>query len=180
MISPIEFKEKWNKEVYPLIKYDIDKVNKLSIPIESKQLLTEAGLPDSAAPFLNFESIDSGALLTLKEKYNVDKYEEYIYIGFNGNGDILAIENKTGIVVSINHETFEKVYVNKSIPQLAESLLEYADFIKTIKEINGRKAYLNRECPKEQLEVIKNKLNNIDNKSIGNNTFWAEEISLFE
>lgn len=180
MISANEFKEKWNAQIYPLIEYTVEKVNKLDIPLESKIFLSEAGLPESSAPFLNFEDIHKGGLSTLKEKYNNDKYSEYIYIGFTGEGDILAIENKSGVIISINHETFKKIYVNKSIPQLAESLLEYAEFIKLIKQTNGRRAYLNRECSNEQLELIKNKLINIDDKSIDNNNFWWDEISLFE
>ncbi|MCB2362562.1 SUKH-4 family immunity protein [Clostridium estertheticum] len=181
MLSFIEFKQKWNKEIYPLINYEEDKIMKINIPIESKRFLVECGLPESAAPFLSFESSNQGALLTLKEKYDdIDKYQEDIYIGFTGDGDILTIESKLGHVVCINHETLEKFYVNNSIPQLAESLLEYEQFINAINEINGEFSYLDRECPKEQLELIKNRLINIDKKSIHNGSFWWNEISLFE
>lgn len=180
MISSNDFKEKWNTEVYPLIEYDGEIVNKLEIPLESKNFLIEAGLPESATPFLSFEVMGHGGLLTLKEKYNIDRYTEDIYIGFTGEGDILAIENKSGVIITINHETFEKSYVNNSVPQLAESLLEYSEFVKRIKKANGRRAYLNRECSKEELESIKNRLILIDEKSIDNNNFWWNEISLFE
>ena len=129
---------------------------------------------------MSFESSNQGAFLTIKEKYDIDKYKEDMYIGFTGEGDILTIESKSGVIVCINHETLEKFYVNNSIPQLAESLLEYEQFINVINEINGEFAYLDRDCPKEKLELIKNKLINIDNKSINVNSFWWNEISLFE
>ncbi|GAA0086271.1 hypothetical protein UT300007_27100 [Clostridium sp. CTA-7] len=180
MINSNDFKEKWNTEIYPLIEYDGKRVNKLEIPLESKNFLIEAGLPESATPFLNFEIMSNGGLLTLKEKYNTDKYAEDTYIGFTGDGDIIAIENKSGVIITINHETFEKSYVNNSVPQLAESLLEYAEFVKRIKKSNGRRAYLNRDCAQEELESIKNKLILIDGKSIDNNSFWWNEMSLFE
>lgn len=180
MISPNEFKEKWNEEINPLVNYDEDNVNKCKLPVESKRFLIEAGLPESAAPFLSFESEDEGALLTLKEKYDIDQYGDDIYIGFTGEGDMLAIESKSGVVVCINHETFKKSYVNNSIPQLAESLLEYEYFINSINEINGEFAYLDRECPKEQLELIKCKLININKESLNINTLWWNELSLFE
>lgn len=178
MISSNEFKEKWNKEVYPLIEYDKKVVDNLEIPIESKKFLIEAGLPESATPFLSFESMNKGALLTLREKYNIDK--DCIYIGFTGDGDILAIEENSGVIITINHETHEKAYVNNSVPQLADSLLQYSQFVKRIKKANGRRAYLNKECSKEELEVIKKNLISIDDKSINNNSFWWNEISLFE
>ena len=187
MISPNEFKEKLNKEIYPLINYDEDKVNKCNLPEETKRFLIEAGLPESAAPFLSFESEKEGSLLTLKVKYNIDQYGDGIYIGFTGDGDILAVESKSGVVVCINHETFKKSYVNNSVPQLAESLLEYECFINSINEINGEFAYLDRECPQKQLELIKCKLININkdslniNKdSLNINTLWWNELSLFE
>lgn len=47
MINPNEFKEKWNEEIYPLVNYDEDKVNRCKLPIETKRFLIEAGLPES-------------------------------------------------------------------------------------------------------------------------------------
>lgn len=178
MISSNEFKGKWNKDIYPLIEYDKKVVDNLDIPLESKSFLIEAGLPESATPFLNFETMDEGVLLTLREKYNLDK--DYIYIGFTGDGDVLAIEDISGVIITINHETYEKTYVNNSVPQLAESLLEYSEFVKRIQKANGKFAYLNKDCSEEELEIIKNKLTLIDDKCIDNNSFWWNELSLFE
>lgn len=178
MISVNELKEKWDEEAYPLIEYDKKIVDNLQVPMECKEFLIEVGLPEAAVPFLTFESSDDGGLLTLREKYDIDK--DYIYIGFTGEGDIIAIEDKSGVIIVINHETDENVYMNSSIGQLLESLFEYSEFVKRIKNANGRQAFLNRECSKEELEVIKNKLNSIDNNSIQNDSFWWNEISLFE
>lgn len=97
--------------------------------------------------------MDEGVLSRLIEKYNLDK--DYIYIGFTGEGDILAIENNSGIVITINHETYEELYVNNLVQELAESLLEYSEFIKRIKKANGRRAYLNKTCSREELKFKK-------------------------
>ncbi len=178
MISSNEFKEKWNKDISPLVEYSEEVVNGLNIPIESKRFLIESGLPESAAPFLSFETMDKGALLRLIEKYNLDK--DYIYIGFTGEGDILAIENNSGIVITINHETYEESYVNNSVQQLAESLLEYSEFIKRIKKVNGGRAYLNKTCSREELNILKDKLTLIDDRCLDSNSFWWNKISSFE
>lgn len=73
---------------------------------------------------MNFETIDNGALLKLNEKFNIDIEENYIQIGFTEEGDILALENDTGSVVCINHENLEKMYINNTVSQLAESLFK--------------------------------------------------------
>ncbi|PEI82490.1 hypothetical protein CN679_27820 [Bacillus pseudomycoides] len=179
-MNPNEFLKRWNQKVYPLVHYEEDKLKNSDIPVACKYFLLKSGLPESAAPFLNFESTKNGTLLTLKEKYNVDaSYERNIYLGFTGEGNILSMKVPSGMVVCIDHETMEEVYVNQSIPQLAECMLEYSEFIKRIKEVNGRHAYLNRECKKEDLEVIIEKFIEIDKDCLNHNTFWNEEINLF-
>ena len=128
---------------------------------------------------MNFETIDNGALLKLNEKFNIDIEENYIYIGFTGEGDILALENDTGSVVCINHENLEKMYINNTVSQLAESLLEYEKFIQEINTNNGEFAYVDKEWSLEELNDIKEKLISIDIKSLQKNSFWSNELSLF-
>lgn len=57
MISPNEFVEKW-KNIWEeeLIKFSPDTLEGLDIDEEAKRFLIEAGLPDSAAPELNFKA----------------------------------------------------------------------------------------------------------------------------
>lgn len=86
------------------------------------------------------------------------------------------MKEPSGMVVCIDHETMEEVYVNQSIPQLAECILEYSEFIKRVKEVNGKHAYLNRECNKEDLEVMIGKFTAIDKDCLNHNTFWSEEL----
>ncbi|MDF2084870.1 SUKH-4 family immunity protein [Bacillus pseudomycoides] len=180
LMNPNEFLKRWNQKVYPLVHYEEDKLKNLDIPVACKYFLLKSGFPESAAPFLNFESTKNGSLLTLKEKYNVDaSYERNTYLGFTGEGNILSMKVPSGMVVCIDHEKMEEVYVNQSIPQLAECMLEYSEFIKRIKEVNGRHAYLNREYKKEDLEVMIEKFIEIDKDCLNHNTFWNEEINPF-
>lgn len=180
LLTPNEFRKRWNPKVYPFVHYEEDKLKNLDIPVVCKQFLLNAGLPESAAPFLNFDSTKNGSLLSLKEKYNLDaSYERNIYLGFTGEGNISSIKEPSGVVVCIDQETMEEIYVNQSILQLAECILEYSEFLKRIKDVNGRHAYLNRECKKEDLEVIIEKFIEIDEGCLNHNTLWNEEINLF-
>lgn len=176
-MNPNEFRKRWNPKLYSFVQYEEDKLKNLDIPVTCKHFLLKAGLPESAAPFLNFEPTKKGSLRNLKEKYNFDaSYEKNIYLGFTGEGHILSMKEPSGMVVCIDHETMEEVYVNQSIPQLAECILEYSEFIKRVKEVNGKHAYLNRECNKEDLEVMIGKFTAIDKDCLNHNTFWSEEL----
>ena len=80
MITPKEFSDKWNSNVFPLIDYDIANINSLALSNETKNFLIESGLPESAAPFLNFESSSKGGATKLIEKFGFNSFEEkYIY-----------------------------------------------------------------------------------------------------
>lgn len=181
MIDGVEFKKRWNKDVFPLNKYIPSKVEQLKIDEKNKAFLLIAGLPDSAAPFLTFEKDEKGGLSKLNELYKIEGiYGQYVYLGYKASGDFVVLNESDGKIICIDHETFEEQYINNSIIQMAESLLEYADFINRIKQVNGRRAYLNREAPIEELEMIKNKLLNIDKDVFQNKSFWEEEMEQFE
>lgn len=70
--------------------------------------------------------------------------------------------------------------MNSSIPQLAEILLNYSEFIEKIKVINGRRAFIERNAPQELIEWITNRIEQIDPKSLNEGNFWREELNLFE
>lgn len=60
MITPKHFFDNWDKEIDPLVEYDKSKIGLLILPNEAKDFLIQAGLPESAAPFLNFETSAKG------------------------------------------------------------------------------------------------------------------------
>lgn len=71
------------------------------------------------------------------------------------------------------------MYINNTVSQLAESLLEYEKFIQEINTNNGGFAYVDKEWSLEELNDIKEKLISIDIKSLQKNSFWSNELSLF-
>lgn len=71
------------------------------------------------------------------------------------------------------------MYINNTVSQLAESLLEYEKFIQEISTNNGGFAYVDKEWSLEELNDIKEKLISIDIKSLQKNSFWSNELSLF-
>ena len=49
----------WNEEIYGLIHYNEKIIHSFSFSKETKDLI-KAGFPESAPPFLTFESADNG------------------------------------------------------------------------------------------------------------------------
>lgn len=181
MITPKKFLDKWNKEVFPLVDYNIDNINSLVLPKEAKDFLIESGLPESAPPYLNFESPANGGATKLTEKFSLNSYKEkYIYLGFTGAGDSICVNEESGEVISLDHENEkDDMFVNSSIPQLAECLLEYSEFVKKIKDINGRRAFLERNATEELIGWITNRIEEIDAQALSDGCFWREELDYY-
>lgn len=182
MITPKYFFDNWDKEIDPLVEYEKNRVGLLILPDDAKGFLIQAGLPESAAPFLNFETSAKGGATKLIEKYKLkNSFSKYIYLGFTGNGDIVCVIENVGEVVYLEPENnYNEVFMNSSIPQLAETLLTYSEFIEKIKVINGRRAFIERKASQELIEWLTNRIEQIDPKSLNEGNFWREELNLFE
>lgn len=184
MLTPQEFLDRWDKETYGLVEYDNKVVMaSFSLTQESKNFLIQAGLPESASPFLTFESSANGGGSRLTEKYDdADPlYAKYIYVGFTGNGHPICIDEENDEVIYIDFDQEnEEVFINSSIAQLAESLLAYVDFIQKIKAEKGNRAFLERKATQDSLEWITNRLEEIDADSLIQGSFWEEELSNFQ
>ncbi|WP_236340645.1 SUKH-4 family immunity protein [Paenibacillus plantiphilus] len=103
-----------------------------------------------------------------------------IYIGFTGNGFPICIDEENDEIIYIDHDRDNiEVFINSSIAQFADSLLNYMDFIKKIKAVNGRKAFLEKNATKDFLEWITHKLEEIDSESLTHRSFWSEELDPF-
>ncbi|MHA6530700.1 SUKH-4 family immunity protein [Paenibacillus sp. BAC0078] len=183
MITPQEFLDNWDKETYGLVKYDHLFIDTFSLSQESKHFLIKAGLPESAPPFLTFESSAKGGGVRLTEKYNDAEplYSKYIYVGFTGSGHPICINEENDEVIYIDYDKDnEEVIINSSIAQFAESLLVYVDFIKKIKAENGRRAFIERKATRDLLQWITNRLEEIDPDSLTQGSLWGEELNNFQ
>ena len=109
-------------------------VERLPLAAEDKAFLVQAGLPADAAPFLTFDAPKSADLPTVAEQWGVaDELRRYRVIGSDGSGNPIVLDEKSeGEVVWLDHENrFSRALMNKSIRQMAESLLAYRKLVKT-------------------------------------------------
>ncbi|MDM5155418.1 SUKH-4 family immunity protein [Bacillus sp. DX1.1] len=178
MISPKEFCDRWNeKKDGPLNKLDGDMLQHTNLSIDTRRFLSEAGLPKSAAPFIEFDN-PTELMQNVTRKFGMPiDFEFYWLIGSNGSGDPLCIDERTDKVVYLHHDNnYEEIFINSSIHQFAESLLLFSKLIDEAIHLNGEFAFLENEIPESVRIWFENELKRIDSKALEKNTFWSEEI----
>ena len=174
MLRPKDFIAAWGKEV-PLKRFGKKSLELLTISDEDKAFLAEAGLPSSAAPFLNFESPKSGELPTVAKQWKQsDAFDRYRVIGSDGSGNPIAIdEGQAGQVVRLDHEDkFARTFINTTIHQFAESLLAYRDILR---DLDGEDA-----LPEKARKQLHQRLKKIDPAAMKPACFWPEETTTTE
>jgi hypothetical protein len=179
MITPNEFVAKWDVEKNgKLIKFTAEILENINIDDESKEFLIAAGLPASASPFLEFMVFDKMEIPTASQLWGIDeKYSKYRCIGSTGSGDPICIIESKGNIVYLNHDDgFKEVFINTSIPQLAESLLVYAQLVEETMKENGEEAFLDNNIPERLKDWVVKEINRIDIVAIDEYNFWGTEI----
>ncbi|KML32046.1 SUKH-4 family immunity protein [Rossellomorea marisflavi] len=183
MISPQDFLEDWNQDIYGLIKYEEKVINSFPLSHGTKEFLIEAGFPESAPPFLTFESVANGGgvRVTKNNEKLGSMYNEFLYFGFTGSGYPICINETNSELVCIDYDDENKlVFINTTVTRFAESLLVYVEFIKKVKAVNGRRAYLEKNATKDLVKWISGALQKIDANSLTKGAFWEQELSSFE
>lgn len=180
MISPSDFRNRWcDEDAEPLVVYPQDALADVAISNESRVFLTSVGLPKSAAPFLDFVGPKNGVVQTAADLWQLaPDYKRYRVIGSNGSGDPLCIDESTnGHIVYLNHDfNFRRVFINSSVPQLAESLLAYRHLVRETQRQNGEDAYLDGDIPSELQNWILREIIRVDYTAVHADCFWSHEI----
>jgi hypothetical protein len=174
MITPEEFISRWDSTTHPLVRYKKNIVEMMHLNENDKTFLVKVGMPESTSPFLNF--FDPSTMKFAKEEIP----SGYTLVGETGNGDFICIKEKTGEISIIDHEdTTRLTYMNSSISQLLEFILEYKGFINNIKEVNGKRAVIERKAPINLVIQLIKQLSESDNLAMQYNSFWAEIIDQY-
>lgn len=167
MMTPAEFVQAWHADASEydegLLTVDPAALAGLNLPTAAKNFLTEAGLPDSAAPFLSFGQLAAAPLPTLAEAWDLsyDEDAQRVYcIGSNGSGDPICV-GPSGRVWEFNHDdNFAPTFLNSSVMQLAACLLAYRQLLADSVRITG--SARNEDLPAELVEGFRIQLQQID------------------
>lgn len=175
------YKKYWSNAGETLNTYSPVQVDTTKIDNETFVFLTNWGLPSDAAPFLGFGEVQEGKLLTPNQILQIDFYglDDYLMFGSNGSGDPICIDVvKQSEVVYLNHDNyFERIFINKSIMQLALCLIRYRDFILSLIDITSA-AYAKRKFSDDEFLQLKRNFLDIDKSYLIGNSFWTAELDV--
>jgi hypothetical protein len=179
-----ELRRIWSgvKGLETLQPYSVGALSPLGVPRSVKDVLAEAGLPRSAAPFLSFGEDRAAAprsaaeTLALSEEEMQDlglappDLERYRVIGSDGSGNLICLDERSkGAVVIIDHERpDETMFLNSSPRHLLLSLVAYQ---KRFHEASDSEAHRN-QAKKRAGDDIKR----IDESAMRPGAFWREAL----
>ncbi|HZR20712.1 MAG TPA: SUKH-4 family immunity protein [Verrucomicrobiae bacterium] len=144
-MSPADFKQAWESDDDKLVAFASEVVVPLRISEVHRAFLVEAGLPESAAPYLNFGGRHYAGMPSAADLWKAgDTFKRYRVIGANGFGDPICIDEESGgAVVYLNHDDEMKCcFMNSNVECLAGSLLAFRDVIQQTQQHGGKDAYL--------------------------------------
>lgn len=179
MITPEAFKSAWQRVDENLIGCTREQIEGLGLRKDTMHFLRVAGLPDDAAPFLSFSYLAEGRLRGVDEVFKVrEGLSRYKAIGFDGNGCPICIDaGQEDRIVCLDHDQdFEAVFVNASVPQLAETLLAYRDFVQEVRAGSGGQADLDEAFTDDQWGRLAERIAAIDGEAGPPDGFWNREL----
>lgn len=181
-----KFQSSWTIDEPNLQPISLQTLNRFELTRETVAFLSATGLPRDAAPFLSFvgdynpnDRYSSISLLTDWFDFLEPAYNQFVVIGSDGNGNIIAINTaKDCIVEWLDHEDyFSARFMNSSVTQLANCLLCYRSFLKVTNGNKSADELFNTHFTDEQFDTLKDILENIDRRTV-NDGFWQEELNL--
>ncbi len=159
--------------MFPLVAYPEGFLDGTGVSAENQRFLEEAGLPEAAAPALDFGPTEE----TLPERWDLpDSFAKYVIIGDTGSGDPIVL-TPAGSVVYLNHDSeMEEVYISKDVPTLAETLLRFRDLILETQRIGGQSAYVDGQVPADLQRGFQAFLQQADPRALEPDTLWGGEV----
>ena len=179
-MTPAEFRDRWTAEGGELVAFPPDALTGVRVRPAARIFLRDVGLPRSAAPYLDFRSPQQSPLPTASEIWRLpDSFAHYRVIGSNGFGDPVCIdEDEEGSIVYLNHDNgFARVFVNSSVPKLAECLLAFRALVRESQSCNGPDAYLDGDIPNDLLDAFVETLKAVDGVALYDDSLWEAEVT---
>jgi len=177
MLSPTDFVVRWGSD--DLVGFPANGVDRLLLGAEDKEFLVQAGLPADAAPFLTFDAPRSADLATVAEQWGIaDEFRRYRVIGSDGSGNPIALDEQCeGEIVWLDHENrFARALMNKSVRQMAESLLAYRKLVEDTQAQFGPDAFLDGKTSVAARKKLREELTKIDPAAVMPGCFWHGEL----
>ncbi len=185
-MNPSKFQTTWTENGQNLQPISLQTLSRFELNKQSVDFLSQSGLPSDAAPFLSFvgdvhptDKYSTISFLTEWFDFLEPEYRNYIVIGSDGSGDVIAINTTNNYAIEwLDHEDyFSSRFMNTSISQLANCLLCYRDFIKATNAGKTADECFDTEFTDGQFDSLRDILESIDQRAVREG-FWKEELEL--
>jgi hypothetical protein len=177
-----QFQQNWTKTGETLQALPLKKLLSLGVSPATAEFLAQAGLPETAAPLLDFcdgsDTVEYGvSKLTELYPFLPEEFEQYVVIGTCNEGDPIAINTASGQLEYLDAEAdFAARPFNTSIAALAACLLAYRNFVLQVQEAHGEDAYIDAQYTEAELQGLKQALVQADPELMQRQGFWYEEF----
>jgi hypothetical protein len=178
-MTPDDFKNAWERDHFRLVTFPAEAVATLHVPEDQRAFLVRPGLPESAAPYLDFGGRHYVGIPSAAERWKAgEAFQRYRIIGANAFGDPICIDEGTaGAVVYLNHDDEMKpCFMNSNVQCLAFSLLAFRDVVQEAQHRGGKDAWLSRKIPSDIVDGFILRMDGIDPPAIKSDTFWFHSI----
>src|SRR5262245_24352642 len=168
-MTPDDFKRAWECEGDKLVTFPSNVVATLRIPEDQRAFLIQPGLPESAAPYLNFGGKHYIGIPSAAELWKAgDAFKRYRVIGANGFGDPICVDEVSGgAIVYLNHDDEMKSgFMNSDVGRLAATLLAFREVVQETQNRGGPDAYLNGQVPSDVVDRFIVQMDEIDPSAI--------------
>lgn len=184
-MTPAQFIQSWTIDGAALSPLSYESLVNLNLQPATAEFLTQAGLPEDAAPFLSFVQSNAQRYNTINKlsahfDFLEPEFDQYVYIGSCGDGDVIAIHTAgNDKVVWLDHEdNFTPRFFNSSIGSLAGCLVAYRDFIQAMQKDNGEDAYLNANFSDMHMDTLKQQMIGADPPVLTIDGFWKDTLEM--
>jgi hypothetical protein len=176
-MNPNDFQTEWESdEPSTLVTFSPESVSQLALSEESKRLLVDVGLPEAAAPFLDFGGKTAHTLPTVDAVWKEGDSRQRI-IGSNGYGDPICVHSDSGIVSFLLHDDeMKEQFMNSSLLQLAYTLLAFRRVVQRTNKEAGPGAYLEGRIPLEVSDEFIRTIDVIDPEAMKPERFWFTAV----
>ncbi len=159
--------------------FPTEKLHNINIPKDCVGFLEKIGLPEWAAPHLNFGYFEEEEWLPKLNDWSWKKVEPPInitsyVIGTDENEDPICILEKGIICLFEQIDDYKQIFINNCIYSLLKTLLVYQKMIND--SINYAKNSEIKNVSKELIEECYRIISIIDSNALKKGTFWQKKF----
>jgi SUKH-4 immunity protein len=174
-----DFKRAWEQDHFKLVTFAPEAVVSLRVPEAHRAFLIQPGLPESAAPYLDFGGKHHFGIPSVADLWKAgEAFRRYRTIGANGFGDPICLDEEAdGAVVYLNHDDgMRRCFMNSNVQCLASSLLAFREVVRETQQRGGTGAWLAGKIPSDVVDRFILRMDEIDPPAIKADTFWFRSV----